>query len=425
MHIESEQNVEAAQQLPIQRNRTIIVANQFISSLAESILYVAIMWYVYEVTSSALSSAFVVTLFILSDVFLGPFVGVFVDRLNPKTGMHIGYAIMTTIGVLLSLVYIFSIDYFLVFLYLAIIIHNVGGTVMGSSKNKLLPHIVGYNQVVRTNGFISSSGQVASLLGNTVSGYLFSIIGFIGVVLMHSGAYLVASLLLFLIVTSFGQKALEKNEEKQTKKASFSTELKEGFLALKKSKPLLKTVILFSVVNMTTLAGSLIVVLIKDHYNGSSAQYGLVNALSLLAGTLMGLMIGKITKFVKTNVLFISALFLAGIAYFGAGITTNFYIGAFFLMFFAASNVVVGVMYNSMLILFVEEKVRARVTTMYGAIMGIFIPPFTILGGLLADQVGIAPLFIGSGIWLILWSFFPMIDKDMKGLKRLDISENR
>lgn len=175
---------------------------------------------------------------------------------------------------------------------------------------------------------------------------------------------------------------------------------------------------------MTTLAGSLIVVLVKDHYGGSSAQYGLVNAASLFAGILMGLMVEKIIKFVNTNVLFSFALLIAGFAYFGAGITTNIYFGAFLFMLFASSNVAVTVMYNSMLILFVEEEVRGRVMTMYGSLIGIFIPPFTILGGYLADQIGIAPLFIGSGIWLLLWSIFPMIDQDLKGLKRLDVSAN-
>lgn len=92
-------------------------------------------------------------------------------------------------------------------------------------------------------------------------------------------------------------------------------------------------------------------------------------------------------------------------------------------MLFAASNITIRVLIDSMLILLVEEKVRGRITIIVGVISVIFIPPFTILGGLLADIIGIGVLFVGSGIWLILWSIFPILDKDVKNLKQLEVSQ--
>lgn len=69
------------------------------------------------------------------------------------------------------------------------------------AKNKLIPRIVVKNKIVQTNDFVSSTSQAGEVIGQSLSGILIGLIGFAGVMLTHSGVYLLASILLFFVIS--------------------------------------------------------------------------------------------------------------------------------------------------------------------------------------------------------------------------------
>ncbi|WP_054712642.1 hypothetical protein [Bacillus sp. JCM 19041] len=115
--------------------------------------------------------------------------------------------------------------------------------------------------------------------------------------------------------------------------------------------------------------------------------------------------------------LFALGLFLSGLALIGAGWTTNLIIGTIFMACFSASLVLVNVVLNSMMMILIKDSHRGRVFTLVAAIGGIFVPFAALSGGFLVDVVGIAVLFVASGFWLIAWSLFPLVDRDLKQVK--------
>lgn len=399
---------------------SLIVTNQFLTVLADSIFTISIMWYMYDITQSPLSSALVTAVGALTAVFIAPFIGVLVDRKEPKSSMQIGYIIMVSVGVLLTLAYLFWLDGVAFAIYAALIVHNICMTFIGPAKNKLLPRIVGLDRIVKVNGYISSTSETSYLIGQGISGVLITIMGFVGVMLLHSGVYIIASILLIFVINISLPRAEEETESAPAKKPSMLAEFKEGWAVLRNNRPILKLSILASLMNATTIAGALVVVLITDHYEGNAFQFGLFGAFAAVGGILIGLVADKVTSFAKPSIVMFTSMSVAAVAFMYMGITSALYVGIALYVVMNTLMTVYGVLYNSLLIVLVEDKFRGRVYTLNGAIATFLMPGFAIAGGVIAEWgIPVNQLFIGAGIWVLILSLAFLFDPDLRGVQKV------
>lgn len=399
---------------------SLIVTNQFLTVLADSIFTISIMWYMYEITGSPLSSALITAVGALSAVVISPIIGVFVDRKEPKSSMQIGYFIMAVIGILLSFIYLFWLDGIAFMIYLGLIIHNICMALINPAKNKLLPRIVGIERIVKVNGYITSTSRTADLIGQAISGVLISIIGFVGVMVFHSGIYIIASILLLFVINIAIAHDNDEQQMSKKKRTSMFTELREGWNVLRKNPAVLKLSLFASAINATTIAGALTVVLVADHYNGSPFQFGLFGAFSAISGILIGLVANKVTSFAKPSIVFFLTISIAGLALMLMGLTTNLYMGILFYVIMNTVITVYGILYGSLLIVLIEDEFRGRVFTLNGAIASFLMPGFAIFGGLLAEWgVPVNVLFIGAGLWTLLLSFYLLLDSDIRNVQKI------
>lgn len=405
----------------IKRNMSLIVTNQFLTVLADSIFTISIMWYMYEITGSPLSSALITAVGSLSSVFIAPFIGVLVDRREPKSSMQIGYLAMVIVGVFLALAYLFWLDGVAFAIYVALIIHDICMTFIGPAKNKLLPRIVGVHRIVKVNGYISSTSSTASLIGQAISGVLISIMGFVGVMLFHSGVYVVASILLIFVINIAAPKEEgEQIDTSEKKKTSMFSEMKEGWAVLLKNRAIFKLTLLGSAMNATTIAGALAVVLITDHYGGNAFQFGLFGAFAAVSSILIGLIADKATSFAKPAIVMFLTVSVSGIAFMSMGLTTAIYLGILFFVIMNVLMTVHGILYSALLIVLVEDKFRGRVFTLNSAIASFLMPGFAIAGGFIAEWgIPVNYLFVGAGIWVLLLSFYILLDPDIRGIEKV------
>ncbi|MDN4606186.1 MFS transporter [Sporosarcina highlanderae] len=404
----------------IKRNMSLIVTNQFLTNLADSIFTISIMWYMYDITQSPLSSALVTAVGALTAVFIAPLIGVIVDRKEPKGSMQIGYAVMTAIGVLLTVAYLFWLDWVAFAIYAALILHNICMTFIGPAKNKLLPRIVGVERIVKVNGYISSTSKTSYLIGQGISGVLITIMGFVGVMLLHSGVYIIASILLIFVINVSLARDEEESEAASTKKPSMFSEFKEGWAVLRNNRPILKLSILASLMNATTIAGALMVVLVTDQYGGNAFQFGLFGAFAAIGGILIGLVADKVTSFAKPYIVLFISLAGAGAAFMFMGVTSGLYVGIVLYVAMNTLMTVYGVLYSSLLIVLVEDKYRGRVYTLNGAIATFLMPGFAIAGGIIAEWgIPVNQLWVGAGIWVLLLSLFFLLDPDIREIHKV------
>ena len=138
----------------------------------------------------------------------------------------------------------------------------------------------------------------------------------------------------------------------------------------------MKLTILASLLNATTIAGALAVVLITDHYGGNAFQFGLFGAFAAVGGILIGLVADKVTSFAKPSIVMFTSMSISAVAFMYMGITTALYLGIALFVVMNTLMTVYGILYNSLLIVLVEDKFRGRVFTLNSAIASFLMPGF-------------------------------------------------
>ena len=111
-------------------------------------------------------------------------------------------------------------------------------------------------------------------------------------------------------------------------------------------------------------------------------------------------------------------LFVSGIAFLSMGLTSNFYFGVLFYVMTTIPIIIYSILDNTLMIVLVEDKFRGRLMTLQSAIASLLIPVFAITGGVIADLIDIKYLFIFAGLWVVICSFFPLIDRDIRAISR-------
>jgi MFS transporter, DHA3 family, macrolide efflux protein len=439
----------------LKRNVYIISFNQFLTTMADSLFFIVLYWFIYKQTDSAIYASLVTVIQFSIQAIVSPILGVFADRLDPRKTMQFSFLLMAALGVLFIPVYYFAQTYLIVFIYAVIAVHTCCMSLEFSAKNKLIPQFVHEKDIIKTNGYISSLGNGASLLGNSLGGIMLVAISLMGVMIIQSSLYVFAALSLVYLLqlhtfnarvndlhtlgdsgvtsnhtefkyteesTEFSSRLSEESSEEVssetsfTSRSSFMTELIEGFVMLRKNKAMFKLTLLSCVLNIAMLNASLLVVLVSDHYHGTSMEFGYFNAFGVLGSILMGLCINQISVKFKVNTLFTASLLLNGIATLLMGLFTSIPVGIFFYMLLMCATSVTRITFNSFLMICVEKQFRGRMMALTIALSAVIVPFIALLGGYLSDHAGVAWVYVLSGLWVVVWSIFPLVDKDLRAI---------
>ncbi|NEZ00319.1 MFS transporter [Bacillus shackletonii] len=394
---------------------SLIVSTSAIGSIAEAIYTLCVSWYVLERTGSAFLTSAIAAISFIVNVFAGPFIGVLVDRTNPKSAMQKAYIAMALIGVVLALSYVFFIDYIVFSVMVMVILNDVAQLFIFPSRNRLLPSLIGKDRIPIVSGYLSSANNTASLLGNAIAGFLLSLIGFIGVLLTHSVLFILAAALVkWLVLPKYESKKIQQNQ----KKKEFWKEFKEGVKILRGHNALLALTFMNMGTNIVSI-GYLYIVLLKTQYGATSSQYGFFEAIGVAVSIVTGLFAGKVVKKIKPVIILSGAQIISCSCMVLLG-TVNELVFAFILFaiqtFFSIFQ---GVVVGTLFITLVDAKYRARVDSLVTSISAFMMPATVFLGGYLADHIPIRYIFYFAGTWAMLMGLAPLFSKDVRGLKKI------
>jgi predicted MFS family arabinose efflux permease len=169
-----------------------------ISQIGDSLNKVALLWFVYEMTGSALKMTVVGLLQTLPPLLLGPLIGVYLDRVRKKPVM-IGVDLLRTLMVLLiPLLYAMgglTLDrlYFLVFAT------AIFSTIFGPALTSAVPLIVPKEKLIAANALLQTTTNVGLLVGPAVSGLGIALIGAQNVLFADAATFFISALCLFPI----------------------------------------------------------------------------------------------------------------------------------------------------------------------------------------------------------------------------------
>ena len=182
------------------RDFGLLFAGQTISQIGDSLNKVALLWFVYELTGSALKMTVIGLLQTLPPLLLGPLIGVYLDRFRKKPVMITVDLLRTVMILLIPLLYLveaLTLDR----VYLLVFANAVVSTVFGPALASAVPLITSKDRLVAANALMQSTANIGLLVGPAVSGIGIALIGAQNVLYVDAATFFVSALCLMPIRT--------------------------------------------------------------------------------------------------------------------------------------------------------------------------------------------------------------------------------
>lgn len=207
---------------------------QFTSQIGDSLSKVALLWFVYQLTGSALKMAVIGLLQTVPPLVLGPIVGVYLDRL-PKKGTMIGVDLIRTVLVAL-IPALYAIDALtLEGLYGLVFLNAVVSMIFGPALASSIPSIVNRDQLTSANAWLQGTANAGVLIGPIISGIGIATIGTHNVLYVDAATFLISALCLMPICFREGN----WSSRTAVTRSSFLNELRVGFqFVFKRDQPI-------------------------------------------------------------------------------------------------------------------------------------------------------------------------------------------
>jgi DHA3 family macrolide efflux protein-like MFS transporter len=186
--------------LLLTRNFGLVWSGQLISQIGDGISRLALLWFVYAITGSALKTSIIGLLQTIPPILLGPLIGVYVDRLPKKYLLIISDLLRAVlIGFIPCMVPVESFTVSM--LYVLVLLHAIATAVFGPALTAAVPAIVPKTQFTAANALLQSTTSLGIVLGPALSGLGIAAYGSQEVLCLNAITYLVSALCLSL--TSF------------------------------------------------------------------------------------------------------------------------------------------------------------------------------------------------------------------------------
>lgn len=161
-------NVKWSPQL-LTRDFTLVWWGQMVSQVGDGVSKLALLWFVYAITGSALKTTMIGLLQTLPPILFGPFIGVIVDRV-PKKLLLISSDLIraAVLGVLPCVLPVdsFSIER----LYVMVFVHAVASAVFGPALTAAIPSLVSRHEYTAANALLQTTTSIGIIVGPALSG---------------------------------------------------------------------------------------------------------------------------------------------------------------------------------------------------------------------------------------------------------------
>jgi MFS family permease len=175
------------------RNVRWLYAGQIISQVGDGVSKVALLWFVYAMTESALKMSLIGVLQTIPPLVFGPFAGVLLDRLEKRRAMMVIDLARTALLAVIPLLYVFDL-LTLVWLYVLVFVTAMFSMAFGPALNAALPLVVKKEQLTGVNALMQSAMTIGQLLGPALSGILIAAIGAHNALLVNAAAFCISAL---------------------------------------------------------------------------------------------------------------------------------------------------------------------------------------------------------------------------------------
>lgn len=400
-----------------------IWGGQAFSLFGSHLVQFALVWWLTQKTGSATVLATASLVGFLPQVVLGPIVGTLVDR-SKRRWIMVGADSLIALATL-GLVYLFAIEAIEVWMiYVLLFVRALGGgfhhPAMTASTSLMVPkdqltRIQGLNQMLMGAMAIISAPLGALLLEVTTTQNVLMIDVFT--------ALIAVTPLLFIAIPEPARTNGNAVAGKAETKPSFWDDFKAGFAYVWAWPGLVMILLLAMLINfLLNPAGSLMPLLVKDHFGGGALQLGWMESAFGVGMLIGGLVLGAWGGFKKRIITSMTGLIGLGLFFATMGmLPSNFFTLALVASFLAAfMNPIVNGPIMAIIQATVAPEMQGRVFTLIGSLASAMAPLGLLIAGPVADALGVQSWYVIGGITCALVGvsgfFIPVV---------MNIEENR
>ncbi len=386
-----------------QRNIALLWIGGLTSGVGSAMLFIALPFYVYARTHSALATGAMFIAGMAPAVLLGSVAGVFVDRWDRRRTMIV--ADLARAALLLLLLAADTRDRLWI-IYAVACAESALSQFFTPAAGALLPRLVEDRALVAANSLGALSGNLTQLVAPSLGGAVLGLLGLPSVVLADSASYLVSGLLVALIrpprdaTTPAGQGS---HPDAAASWARAWREWRDGLRVIRRDRVLAT---LFLVKAASALAQGIFIVLIvlfvKDALLGGAVVLGWLSTAQGVGGLVGGLVGGRVGRSVAPNRIIGAALLTVGAI---SLVTFNVPVLPLTLAGFILGGtaiVVMGINQQALLQSRVDDRYRGRVLGAIGTTGALLTLLGTGAASVLGDRLGtVVGLDLACGFWLI------------------------
>ena len=171
---------------------------QTTSQIGEGLNKVALLWFVYELTGSAMKMTMVGLRQTIPPLLFGPLIGVYLDRMPKKAVMMWVDMLRALLTLLIPTLYALD-SLSITGLYGLIFLTSVVSTVFGPALVSAVPLLVRPSELMSANALIQGTNNIGMLLGPAISGIMIALINAENVLFVNSATFLISALCLMPI----------------------------------------------------------------------------------------------------------------------------------------------------------------------------------------------------------------------------------
>ena len=180
------------------RDFSLLFWGQMTSQVGDSLNRVALLWFVYQLTGSAMKMVVIGLLQTIPPLVLGPLIGVYLDRANKKSVMVWVDIVRTVLVLLIPLLYAVG-ELTLERLYAAVFLLAIVSTIFGPALSSAVPQLVRRDQLTAANALLQTTTNTGLLLGPLLSGIGIALIGSQNVLYVDAATFFVSALCLIAV----------------------------------------------------------------------------------------------------------------------------------------------------------------------------------------------------------------------------------
>lgn len=381
------------------KNYKLFFYGQCISLIGTWIQQIALNWLVYRLTHSALMMGVTVFAVTIPSLFLSPFLGVIVDRVNKYRALIITQTIFMILAGVLGILTITNTVQIWHIVVLGVLM-GITNTFDMPLRQAFVVNLVEDTQDLSNAISLNSTiFNLARLIGPAIGGILIANVG-------EGLCFILNAISYIAVIYAFFAMKIKSIAAYKTDGNNMLKELSEGIKYAFNNKPIRITLIYLAISSLFGMFYPLLMpIYVKEILHGGAQTLGFLMSASGVGALLGALYLAgrKNVKGLEKWICIASVLF--GVGLLGLNFTNKTLIALLLLFITGYGMVIIIAACNTLTQHFVDNDKRGRIMSLYSmAFMGTA-PLGSLCSGAIAEKIGVPHTFFISGVTMLFAAY--------------------